>query len=143
AAEEIAVGELLQVVEPGGDAPVARFVEGEKVDARSPVATRIELGRVDDWVELGVNHTRLNFAGGVDEVVPLVSRIVGSVGVAVPQRRLKVGRHLAAPHGEPLSLRGLNRPLDLGEGRLVRLGNQNRNAVLRLLAILNGPRFEY
>lgn len=88
-AEGLAVAELLEVVEPARDAAIAVRVVGIKRDGRAAVDAAVDLFRVDDVLELAVDDARLLGAVRVDEIAASVGRVVGTLGIAVAQRRLE------------------------------------------------------
>ena len=88
AAEGFAVTDLLQVVQPTGDALVAVGVESVEVDAGATVHAGVNLGAGQDRIAVGVHNAGSRGGVGVDEVAASVSRIIRTLGVAVTKRRL-------------------------------------------------------
>lgn len=88
AAEGFVVTDLLQVVQPTGDALVAVGVESVEVDAGTTVHTGVNLGAGQDRVAVSVYDSGSRSEVGIDEVAASVSRIIRTLGVAVTERRL-------------------------------------------------------
>ena len=91
AAEGFAVTDLLQVVQPTGDALVAVGVESVEVDAGTTVHTGVNLGAGQDRIAVSVYDSGSRSGVGIDEVAASVSRIIRTLGVAVTERRLDSG----------------------------------------------------
>ena len=101
AAEGFAVTDLLQVVEPTGDALVSIGIEGVEVDAGTTVHAGVNLGAGQNRIAVSVHDAGSRSGVGVDEVTVGVSRIIRTLGVAVTKRRLDSGERR---YGAPLSL---------------------------------------
>src|SRR5690606_40824996 len=52
ATQRFAVGQLLNVVQSGGDAPVPAHVIGVEIQTDAPIAARVKLFRVDNLVQI-------------------------------------------------------------------------------------------
>ena len=91
AAEGFAVTDLLQVVQPTGDALVAVGVESVEVDAGTTVHAGVNLGAGQDRIAVSVYDSGSRSGVGIDEVAASVSRIIRTLGVAVTKRCLDSG----------------------------------------------------
>ena len=91
AAEGFAVTDLLQVVQPTGDALVAVGVESVEVDAGTAIHTGVNLGAGQDRIAVSVYDSGSRSGVGIDEVAASVSRIIRTLGVTVTERRLDSG----------------------------------------------------
>ena len=91
AAEGLAVMDLLQVVQPTGDALVAVGVESVEVDAGTAIHTGVNLGAGQDRIAVSVYDSGSRSGVGIDEVAASVSRIIRTLGVTVTERRLDSG----------------------------------------------------
>jgi len=130
------VTDKLNVLQPRRDALVAGCRETIEVHAHIAVVAAAALHRIQDRLYMAVNNLRCVLARCVEEEVTGIVLIVRAVDVAVVHRQLKIRRDLAAPllllGG---LLRRLDRLLDLGEGRLIVLGDQQRNGILLVTAV--------
>ncbi len=136
AAEGFVVTDLLQVVQPTGDALVAVGVESVEVDAGTTVHTGVNLGAGQDRIAVSVYDSGSRSEVGIDEVAASVSRIIRTLGVAVTERRLdsgerRYGATVALELGLTFLIGRLNRRLDLLNGHGVSLRNNEADAELR------------
>ena len=97
-AEGCAVVQLLDVVQPRGNAPAAVHVVCVKADRGSPDNPGIQLARVQDRLLVGVNHAGLAGALRVDEPAVFINRVVLLFLVAVAKRSFQrfQRRHVTA-----------------------------------------------
>ena len=140
AAEGFAVTDLLQVVQPTGDALVAVGVESVEVDAGTTIHTGVKLGAGQDRIAVSVYDSGSRSGVGIDEVAASVSRIIRTFGVAVTERRLdsgerRYGATVALELGLTFLIGRLNRRLDLLNGHGVSLRNNEADAELRGAAV--------
>src|SRR4029079_14403051 len=129
ATEALVVTRLHDVVQEERYA-LGLVVVGERRDAEVGPAPRVDLTRVEDGLAVDVDQTHLLLGPAVEEVVPLVLRVLVQVGViAVLERDLEVAGNLAAPlRGLAVVLGLLDRLFDLLDQRLVPLGDQRAGA---------------
>ena len=114
--EVITVGQLLQVVQPAGDAPVAVAVEGVEGNRRPPDDAGVQFAAVQNRIPVSVHNARLGGAVGVDEpgigvgfVALALLVAVTQWGLQILQRRDSLG--VALQLTLPLVVSGLNRGL--------------------------------
>src|SRR5699024_8759415 len=118
---------------------------GERVDRGASVAARVDLGRVEDRLDVAVDDAGTGLRRDGHEVVTGELGVVLEILllVAVAQGVRPVGRDLPVELGRLALLeRGLLRGLDLLDGRLVALRDQQDHGVLRLLVIVERERLE-
>ena len=140
AAEGFAVTDLLQVVQPTGDALVAVGVESVEVDDGTTVHTGVNLGAGQVRIAVSVYDSGSRSGVGIDEVAASVSRIIRTLGVAVTERRLdsgerRYGATVALELGLTFLIGRLSRRLDLLNGHGVSLRNNEADAELRGAAV--------
>ena len=140
ATQRLPVGDLLQVVQPTGDAPVAVGIKGIQVDAGPAVNAGVHLGTLQDGVQIRIHDAGSGGGVGVDEVRIRIDRIVGAFCVAVTQRGLddrEGGDSLAVALqlGLALLIGCLDRRLDGFHGLLVGFRDNQADAVLGRAAI--------
>src|SRR5699024_4164753 len=88
AAQRLPIGDLLQVVQPAGDAPVAVGVKGVQVNAGPAVHAGIHLGTLQNGVQVRIHDAGGGGGIGVDELRIRIDRIIGALRIAVTQRGL-------------------------------------------------------
>lgn len=142
AAERFAITQLLGVVQPAGDTPVAVRVERVEADAHPCVAARVDLAGVQDRLQVRTHDLGWGGGVGVDEHGVRICFVV-ALEVTVTQRELEGG--LVWALATELADRGIDRRVDgafdLGQGLGVGLRDDQGHGVLGLAA-LDGLRLE-
>lgn len=110
-AQRSAIRELLQVVQPTGDTPVAVAVEGVEGNRRPSDDAGVQLAAVQNRIPVSVHNARLGGAVGVDEPSVGVGFVALALLVAVTQRGLRSsdppapGRSWSCPSACPVPRR--------------------------------------
>ena len=85
AAQKLSVTNFLDIAQTTGDAAIAVGVEGIEVDGYTSIATRVDLGPIQNWVYATVNDLGSGGAVCVDEISTLVSLIITlDIALAAP-----------------------------------------------------------
>src|SRR5690606_7683251 len=106
-------------------------------------SARVKLFRVDNLIQIPINQARLKLRGGIQEVMPPKLRLIGSLFIAVPQRKIQFSGDFTSPFFPAFLLGFLNGLFDGGQGLLIRFRNEDTNRIFRLLALGSRPRLEH
>ena len=136
AAKRHTITNLLQVVEPAGDAAIAGAVEGIERDAGATVHAGVDLGTGQDGIAVSVHDAGGAGGVGVDEVGTGIGRVIRALGVAVAQRSLDGGQRrdglaVALELGLALTVGRFDGCLNLGDGLGVGLRDDEADRELR------------
>ena len=101
ASEWLAVTDFLQIVQTAGDALIAVAVESVEIDAGSVIYAGVHFRALQDRLSVRIYDAGSCGAVGVDEVAVLICLIIGTLQIAVAQRRLDGGK---SRHGFAVAL---------------------------------------
>ena len=113
----------LNALQSACDAAISIGVEGIEVNQGTDVAAGINSQRIGDRSAAAIHHARSFLTGGVDEIAVFIGGIVRTIYIAVAQRKLQIRRNFAAPLGDAVLFRLLNRFVNQSDGFRIGLGD--------------------
>lgn len=138
AAKRLAVGKLLHGTESSAHTPVTAVAEREEVKIHATIHAAVDFGLIDDRIEIGVNHGLLLLAAGRKYPMPFAfwtKRLpIFAEAITIPNRNLRLRRSGSIPDTcNPFLDCRLDRSINALLGCKIAFGDQNRDAVFRLL----------